>query len=190
MPAKIRLQRRGKKGQPFYHIVIADARAPRDGRFIEKIGTYNPLTRPADIQLDFDRALTWLQDGAQPTDTVRAILGYTGVLYRRHLLRGVEKGAISQEMADMKFASWKEEKLGKIEHKRKEQELKKKQGSKERLEAERQVNDKRAAEIAKRRLAEVEAQTGRAAAVAEHVAEEAPAPEAEAGEENAAPAAE
>ncbi|KUK57119.1 MAG: 30S ribosomal protein S16, partial [Bacteroidetes bacterium 38_7] len=87
----MRLQRFGKKGQPFYHIVVADGRAPRDGRFIEKLGTYNPLTNPADIRIDMDRAIYWLNVGAQPTDTVKALLSYKGVLLRRHLLRGVEK---------------------------------------------------------------------------------------------------
>lgn len=190
MPAKIRLQRKGKKGQPFYHIVIADGRAPRDGRFIERIGTYNPLTRPADIQLDFDKALEWLQNGAQPTDTVRAILGYTGVLYRRHLLRGVEKGAITQELADTKFQAWKEEKFARIESKKKEQELKKKLTVKEAFEAERQVNEKRAAEINKKRIAEMDAQVRKAQGDVQPVSEEVPteAPVAEVSAE--APVAE
>ena len=99
MPARIRLQRHGKKNQPFYHIVVADGRAPRDGRFIEKLGTYNPLTNPATIDLNFDRAVEWVKNGAQPSDTVRRILSYKGVLLRRHLQIGVEKGAISQEVA-------------------------------------------------------------------------------------------
>ena len=103
MPARIRLQRHGKKNQPFYHIVVADGRAPRDGRFIEKIGTYNPMTNPAQIALDIDRAVTWLKNGAQPSDTARKILSYKGVLLKRHLQIGVEKGAISQEQADVKF---------------------------------------------------------------------------------------
>ena len=102
MPTKIRLQRRGKRGQPFYHIVIADGRAPRDGKFIEKIGTYNPLSRPADIDIDFNKAITWLTKGAQPTDTVKAILAYTGVLYKNHLQKGVQKGAMTEEQAAMK----------------------------------------------------------------------------------------
>ena len=91
MPTKIRLQRRGKKGRPFFHIVIADSRAPRDGKFVEKIGTYNPLTMPASIDLDFDRALYWYQTGAQPTETVRAILSYKGILYKSHLINGLKK---------------------------------------------------------------------------------------------------
>ena len=104
MPVKIRLARRGKKGYPFYHIVVADSRAPRDGKFIENIGSYNPNTNPATINLDFEKALDWLQKGAQPTDTCRAILSYKGVLMKKHLLGGVSKGAFTQEVAEAKFA--------------------------------------------------------------------------------------
>ena len=114
MPVKIRLQRKGRKKRPFYHIVIADARAPRDGRFIEKIGIYNPMTKPATIDIDRDKAFDWLLKGAQPTDTVRAILRFKGVLYRKHLMRGVKKGVITQEEADKKYEEWiaaKEEKI-------------------------------------------------------------------------------
>ena len=157
MPTKIRLQRKGKKGQPFYHLVIADGRAPRDGKFIERIGTYNPLTKPADINMDFDRALYWLQTGAQPTDTVRAILAYSGVLYKNHLNKGVKKGALTQEQADVKFAAWLTEKREKIENKAKQAELDKKGDSKKRHEAERKVNEARAEEIAKKRAAELKA---------------------------------
>ena len=106
MSVKIRLQRHGKKGKPFYHIVVADARASRDGKFIEKIGTYNPITNPAVIELNVDSAVKWLENGAQPTDTARAILSYKGVLYKRHLQGGVAKGAFDQEAADSKFAAW------------------------------------------------------------------------------------
>ena len=105
MPTKIRLQRKGKKGQPFYHIVIADGRAPREGRFIEKIGVYNPLSKPAEIDINFDKALDWLQKGAQPTDTVKAILSYKGVLYKSHLLKGVKKGAMTLEEAEAKYGA-------------------------------------------------------------------------------------
>jgi small subunit ribosomal protein S16 len=157
MPTKIRLQRKGKKGQPFYHLVIADGRAPRDGKFIERIGTYNPLTKPADIRMDFDRALYWLQSGAQPTDTVRAILAYTGVIYKNHLLKGVKKGALTQEQADVKFGAWLKEKREKIENKSKQVELDKKGDSKKRLEAEKKVNEARAEELAKKRAAELKA---------------------------------
>jgi small subunit ribosomal protein S16 len=110
MAVKIRLQRRGRTKAPFYHIVIADARAPRDGRFIEKIGTYNPLTVPATIELNRERALYWVMVGAQPTDTVNAILRFKGVNYAKHLQVGVNKGAITQEEADKKLAAWIESK--------------------------------------------------------------------------------
>ena len=114
MPVKIRLQRHGKKGAAFYHIVIADGRAPRNGKFIEKIGTYNPNTNPASIELNQDKALTWLKNGAQPTDTTRAILSYKGILYKLHLDKGVDKGALTAEQADTKLAKWLEEKDAKI----------------------------------------------------------------------------
>ena len=106
MPTKIRLQRHGRKGYPFYHIVVADSRAPRDGKNIEKLGTYNPNTQPATIDINFDSAVQWLDNGAQPSDTCRAILSYKGVLYKKHLNGGVKKGAFSQEEADKKFAAW------------------------------------------------------------------------------------
>ncbi len=106
MAVKIRLQRKGKKKQPFYHIVIADARSPRDGRFIEKIGTYNPLTSPATIDIDRDKAFDWLSKGAQPTETVRAILRFKGVLYRTHVMRGVAKGAHTEEAAMQKYQDY------------------------------------------------------------------------------------
>ena len=106
MPVKIRLQRHGSKKRPFYFIVVADARSPRDGKFIQKLGTYNPLTMPASVQLDRQRALDWLQKGAQPTDTVRKILSYKGVLYLKHLLRGVTLGLFDEATAMTKFQSW------------------------------------------------------------------------------------
>ncbi len=118
MPVKIRLQRKGRKQAPFYHIVIADARAPRDGRFIEKIGTYNPLTVPATIELNNDKAYQWLKNGAQPTDTVRAILRFKGVLYQKHLDGGVKKGAFTAEEAAEKLATWIEAKEGNVEARR------------------------------------------------------------------------
>ena len=114
MAVKIRLARRGRTKRPYYHIVIADARAPRDGKFIEQIGSYNPMTKPATIELDRDKAYDWLSKGAQPTDTVRAILRFKGVMYRRHLQRGVLKGALTQEVADAKLAEWIEAKESKI----------------------------------------------------------------------------
>ncbi|HRH67608.1 MAG TPA: 30S ribosomal protein S16 [Bacteroidia bacterium] len=118
MPVKIRLSRHGKKHQAYYHIVVADSRAPRDGMFIEVIGNYNPNTNPATIQIDNEKALTWLKNGAQPTDTCRAILSYKGVLLRSHLDKGISKGAITQEAADAKYQQWLEEKHNKIEEKR------------------------------------------------------------------------
>lgn len=114
MSVKIRLQRRGRRKRPFYHIVVADARAPRDGRFIEKLGTYNPMTSPATIDLDRDATFEWLMKGAQPTDTARAILRFKGVLYKKHLDRGVKKGALTQEQADAKYHAWIDEKEVKI----------------------------------------------------------------------------
>jgi small subunit ribosomal protein S16 len=168
MPAKIRLQRKGKKGQPFYHIVIADGRAPREGRFIERIGTYNPLTKPAEIDLNFDKAIDWLQKGAQPTDTVKAILSYKGVLYKYHLLAGVKKGAMTPEQADEKFQAWAKEKQEKILSKIKENELKAKEAKKEKFSEESKLNEARAAAVAKKlaKIAEAEAEARK-----EHAAE-------------------
>lgn len=103
MAVKIRLARRGRKQRPFYHIVIADARAPRDGKFIEQIGSYNPMTSPATIEIDTDKALDWISKGAQPTDTARAILRYKGVMFKKHLLRGLKKGALTQEQVDEQY---------------------------------------------------------------------------------------
>lgn len=114
MPVKIRLQRHGKKGKPFYWIVAADARSKRDGKFLEKIGTYNPNTNPASIDLNVDSAVTWLQNGAQPTDTAKAILSYKGALLKNHLAGGVKKGALTEEQAEAKFNAWLEEKAGKV----------------------------------------------------------------------------
>jgi small subunit ribosomal protein S16 len=117
MPVKIRLQRHGKKSYAFYHIVIADGRAPRDGKFIEKLGTYNPNTNPATIELDNDSALNWLKNGAQPTETARAILSYRGIMMKLHLDKGVIKGAMTQEQADAKFEKWLSDKSYKIDSK-------------------------------------------------------------------------
>lgn len=118
MAVKIRLARRGRKKAAQFDIVVADSRAPRDGRFIEKLGTYDPNTNPASINFDGDKAFDWIMKGAQPTDTVRAMLSYRGVLYRKHLQLGVIKGAISQETADQRYTDWKEQKDAKIEGKR------------------------------------------------------------------------
>ncbi|MBP5796949.1 MAG: 30S ribosomal protein S16 [Bacteroidales bacterium] len=186
MPAKIRLQRHGKKGQPFYHIVIADGRSPRDGRFIEKIGTYNPLTEPAQINLKFDRALYWYSVGAVPTDTVRSLLSQKGVMLKYHLLQGVKKGAMTEEQAEIKFQNWMKEKEAKLAEIAKTKEEKIRGEKKTRLDAEKKVNEARAEELAKKRLAELEAKKAEEAAAqaAETPAEEAPATE-EAPAENA-----
>lgn len=114
MPVKIRLQRHGKKGKPFYWIVAADARSKRDGKYLEKLGTYNPNTNPAQIDLNIDGAVTWLQNGAQPTDTAKAILSYKGAMLKNHLVGGVRKGALTEEQAEEKFQAWLDEKSGKI----------------------------------------------------------------------------
>ena len=182
MPAKIRLQRHGKKGQPFYHIVIADGRAPRDGRFIEKIGTYNPVTVPAEINLNFDKALDWLNKGAQPTDTVRSILSQKGVMLKKHLMVGVKKGAMTAEQAEVKFQTWMKEKEAKLANEIKAKAEKSRADHKARIEAESKVNAARAEAIAKKQ-AELAAQA--AAAAAEATAEEAPAEEAPAAETEA-----
>lgn len=186
MPAKIRLQRHGRKRLAFYHIVVADGRAPRDGRFIERIGSYNPNTNPATIDLDFDKALDWLTKGAQPTDTVRAILSYKGVLYKKHLQGGVAKGAFDEAEAERRFDAWSAEKEAKIQAKKDRlskdsDSLKTKQ-----LEAEAKVNAERAAAIAKRN-AELAAEA-KAAEAPEEV--EAPAEEEEVVAEETAPAVE
>jgi small subunit ribosomal protein S16 len=177
MPAKIRLQRHGKKGQPFYHIVIADGRSPRDGRFIEKIGTYNPVADPAQINLKFDRALYWYTVGAVPTDTVRSLLSKKGVMLKYHLLQGVKKGAMTEEQAEVKFQNWMKEKEAKMAEIVKAKEEKVRGEKKTRLDAEKKVNEARAEELAKKRLAELEAKKAEEAAAqaAETPAEEAPA---------------
>jgi len=167
MPAKIRLQRHGKKGYAFFHIVVADSRAPRDGKFIEKIGTYNPNTNPATIDIDFDRAFEWVKNGAQPTDTCRAILSYRGIMYRYHLHRGVAKGAMSQEQADAKLAKWLEDKSSKIE------------GKKDRLSS---AEKSEAAARLKAETAAKEAKAAKIAAKANPVAEETAAPAEETAE--------
>ncbi len=177
MPVKLRLQRFGKKAQAFYHIVVADSRAPRDGKFIEKIGTYNPKTNPATIDLNFDKAIQWLHKGAQPTDTMRAILSYKGVIFREHLNRGVAKGALTQELADARFNAWLEEKGQKIENKRKKLQTEFQSGIKERLAAE----NKKREDVAKAVLAK-SALAAEAARAAEAGAEAAETPAAEPAE--------
>jgi small subunit ribosomal protein S16 len=196
MPAKIRLQRHGKKGKAFYHIVIADGRAPRDGKFIEKIGTYNPNTNPATIELQFETALQWLKNGAQPTETARAILSYKGVLMKLHLDKGVIKGAITEEQAEAKLVKWLEEKNSKIENKRTSLTTSMSDLQKKRKADELAKNAARAAAIAAKNapepepVAEVVEEEIPAAGVSAPV-EETPVVEAEApAEEVAAPAEE
>ena len=173
MAVKIRLARHGKKGYAFYHIVVADSRAPRDGKFIEKLGTYNPNTNPATIDLNFEQALGWLMKGAQPTDTARAILSYKGVLYKKHLLGGVAKGAFSESDAEAKFNKWLGEKEGKVAAKVNKLAADASADKKARLTAEAAIKEARAAAIAERKAA---AEAEAAAATAE--AEETPAEEA------------
>jgi len=148
MPVKIRLARHGRKRYAYYHIVVADSRAPRDGRYIERIGSYNPNTNPATIDLDFDKALDWLQKGTQPTDTVRAILSYKGVLYKKHLLGGIKKGAFDEEEAEKRFNEWLTEKEAKIQAKKERLENEALSTQQKQLEAERKIKEERAAAIA------------------------------------------
>jgi len=158
MATKIRLQRHGRKGYAFYHIVIADSRAPRDGRFIERIGSYNPNTNPATIDLKFDRALYWLQTGAQPTDTTRNILSREGVLLKKHLLGGVKKGAFTEIEAENRFEAWKNNKQAEISALVSKEGEAKRADAKARLEAEKEVNKARAEALsAKRAEANVKA---------------------------------
>jgi small subunit ribosomal protein S16 len=178
MPVKIRLQRHGKKGKPFYWIVAADARAKRDGKYLEKLGTYNPNTNPASIDLNVDASVQWLQNGAQPTDTARAILSYKGVMLKKHLLGGVVKGAFSEEEAEKKFQAWLEEKQAKIQAKADGLSKAEAEARAKALEAEKAVNEARIAAnapVEETSAEETEAET---------------APEAEvAAEETAEPAA-
>jgi small subunit ribosomal protein S16 len=173
MSVKIRLARRGRKKQAIYDVVVADARAPRDGRFIEKLGTYNPNTNPASININNERALTWLLNGAQPTDTVKAMLSYRGVMLKKHLQIGVLKGAISQEQADAKFNAWLSEKDTKIEGKKDQLATAKADARKSALAAETAKNQARIDAIKAREVAALAA----AAPAVEEV--EAPAAEVE-----------
>ena len=151
MPVRIRLTRQGRKRIPFYHIVVADSRAPRDGKYIERLGSYYPKTNPATIELNFDRALYWLQTGAQPSDTCRAILSEKGVLYKNHLLKGVKKGALTSEEAETKFTSWLKGKENKLQQIKENQQKKKESLKNQQLEQERKIRDAKAAEIAKKK---------------------------------------
>ncbi|WP_034919710.1 30S ribosomal protein S16 [Gillisia sp. CAL575] len=163
MPVKIRLQRHGKKGKPFYWIIAADTRAKRDGKYLEKIGIYNPNTNPATIELDVDGAVKWLQNGAQPTDTARAILSYKGALLKNHLAGGVRKGALTEDQAEEKFKTWLEEKEGTVSSKEESLTKAQQDAKNKALDAEKEVN-------AKRMAASAEAET--AAADAEAATEE------------------
>ena len=175
MATKIRLQRNGRKSYAFYSIVIADARAPRDGRFTEKIGTYNPNTNPATVDLNFDRALYWVMTGAQPTDTVRNILSREGVYMKKHLLGGVAKGAFDEAQAEAKFNAWKENKQSGLAALKAKEEEAKKAEAKARLEAEKKVNEEIAKKVAEKKASEAAA---KAEAEAAANAEAAPAEEA------------
>ncbi len=184
MPVKMRLQRYGKKRSPYFHIVIADGRAPRDGKYIEKIGSYNPTKNPAEIKIDFEAALNWLQKGAQPTDTVRAILSYKGVLYKYHLLKGVKKGAFDEAQAEVKFQAWLKEKEAKIAAKVSGLQEESRKQRKERLEAEAKIREAREAELAKKKAAEMEAEAAAAKEAAGEAESEAAEEETPAAEEN------
>ncbi len=167
MSVKIRLQRHGKKGKPFYWVVAADARSKRDGKYLEKIGTYNPNTNPATIDLNLDSAVQWLHNGAQPTDTARAILSYKGALLKHHLDGGVRKGALTQEQADAKLTTWLDEKSGKVDAKKDGLTKAQADVKAKALKAEKEVNAKRLATAA-----QVEADLIAADAATEEVVEE------------------
>jgi small subunit ribosomal protein S16 len=184
MAVKLRLQRHGKKGKPFFHIVVADSRSPRDGKYIERLGSYNPNTNPATILLDNDKAINWIQKGAQPSDTVRAILGYTGVLLKQHLAKGVAKGAMTQEEADKRYDTWRAEKDAKVQAKKDGLLKSKTDALQAALKHERTVNDNRLKAMT---AAAEQASADAAAAAAPAPAAEAPVAEAPVAE---APAAE
>jgi len=181
MSVKIRLQRHGKKGKPFYWIVAADARAKRDGRYLEKLGTYNPNTNPATVNLDIDGAVKWLQDGAQPTDTAKTILSYKGAMLKNHLVGGVRKGALTEEQAEEKFQAWVDQKAGKVASKEETVAKAKLDVKAKALEAEKAVNEARVAAAIEEVVEEV-AEVAPEAEVAEEVVAEV-APEAEVAEE-------
>lgn len=182
MSVRIRLQRFGKKGAPFYHIVVADGRAPRDGKFIEKLGTYNPMTDPAKIELDVDKAVKWLRNGAQPTDTARNLMSVKGAMLKHHLLRGVDKGAISMEEAEKRFQAWVAEKEAKINKANQERLSKLEAGRNSRLAEEKKVREAIANKVAEKKAAALAAQQAAQAEAAAPV-EEAPAAEPEAAAE-------
>jgi len=172
MAVKIRLARKGRKKLAYYHIVVADSRSPRDGRYIEKIGKYNPLTNPATIELDFDKALGWLQNGALPTETCRAILSYRGVLIKKHLLEGVKKGAFDEAEAARRFEEWMKQNESKIDAKRSGLEKSQDEELVKMLAAEKKINEARATRLAKKQ-AELAARAEAEARQPEAPAEEA-----------------
>jgi small subunit ribosomal protein S16 len=182
MPVKIRLQRHGKKGKPFYWVVAADARAKRDGRYLEKLGTYNPNSNPATVDLNIDHAVSWLEKGAQPTDTARTLLSYKGVMLKHHLNGGVRKGALTQEQADTKFAAWLEEKETKIQAKKDGLTQAESDARAKRLADEKAVSDKRLADAAAAEAEVKASEAAEAAAEAEVEAAEAAEVEVEAAE--------
>ena len=177
MATKIRLQRGGRKSYAFYSIVIADVRAPRDGKFTEKIGTFNPNTNPATVDLNFERALYWVETGAQPTDTVRNILKGEGVYLMKHLKGGVKKGAFDDAEAQKRFDAWKNSKDAKISAVREGDAKAKKEAAAKELEAEKKINETIAKKVAEKKAAEAaaKAEAAKAAEAAEATAEEAPA---------------
>lgn len=179
MATRIRLQRHGHKHYAFYSIVVADARAPRDGRFIEKLGTYNPNTDPATVDLNFERALYWIEVGAQPTDTARSLLSREGVMLMKHLKGGVKKGAFDEAAAKAKFEAWKAEKDAKLQAVKDKNANAKRTAQTARLEAEKAVNAKKAEQVAEKRAAAAKAKAEAEAAPVE-AESEAPAAEAEA----------
>ncbi len=181
MAVKIRLARHGRKGYAFYHIVVADVRSPRDGKFIERIGSYNPNTNPATVDVDADAALRWLANGAQPTDTARSLLAREGVLLKKHLLQGVKKGAFDMETAEKKLAEWKEQKAQRLAAKAAKEDGSKIAKAKELREQEIRINAERAEAIAKKKAEAEAAKAAEAAAKAAQEAAEA-APEAPAAE--------
>ena len=167
MPVKLRLQRHGKKGKPFYWIVAADTRSKRDGRFLEKLGTYNPNSNPAQIELNVQSAVQWLQNGAQPTDTARAILSHQGVLLKKHLAVGVSKGALTEEQAEEKFQAWNAEKQAKIETKKSDIQKAKEAQQAKALAAEKAANEARIAAAAVEEEETAEADNSQTAEVSE-----------------------
>ena len=171
MATKIRLQRGGRKSYAFYRIVIADSRAPRDGRFTEKIGTYNPNTNPATVDVDFDRALYWVEVGAQPTDTVRNILKSEGVYLMKHLRGGVKKGAFDEAAAQAKFEAWKADKQKTNDAIRQKEEQSKKDAAAKELDAEKKVNEAIAKKVAEKKAAQAAAKAEAEAATEETPAE-------------------